>query len=126
MHQYRQPVLLPPAPKSIKEPDPAPVIENVEEVEESVPESKDEETPVEEHRQMPEHPGRDSDSEGNDDEEEEEKQEEKEKEEKEEGGEKDKVEKEKDKEEKEKDKEEKDKEEKGKEEKEKEETEKES
>lgn len=116
MHQYRQPVLLPPAPKSIKEPDPAPVIENVEEVEESVPESKDEETPVEEHRQMPEHPGRDSDSEGNDDEEEEEKQEEKEKEEKEEGGEKDKEEKEEEKEkakeEKEKDKEEKDKEEK--------------
>ncbi|XP_067847483.1 RNA helicase aquarius [Heptranchias perlo] len=66
MHQYRKQLLPPPVPKSIKEPVPVPVpdIENVEETEASIPENKDEEATKEEHKQMPEHPGRDSDSEG--------------------------------------------------------------
>ncbi|XP_048393345.1 RNA helicase aquarius isoform X3 [Stegostoma tigrinum] len=64
MHQYRKQLLPPPVPQSIKEPAPVPDIDNVEETEESVPENKDEETTEEDFKQMPEHPGRDSDSEG--------------------------------------------------------------
>ncbi|XP_072340569.1 RNA helicase aquarius isoform X2 [Scyliorhinus torazame] len=64
MHQYRKQLLPPPVPQSIQEPTPVPGIENVQETEEVIPQNTDEETTKEECKQMPEHPGRDSDSEG--------------------------------------------------------------
>ncbi|XP_078089396.1 RNA helicase aquarius isoform X3 [Mustelus asterias] len=64
MHQCRKQLLPPPVPQSIQESAPVPDMESVEETEEVTPENKNEETAKEEHKQMPEHPGRDSDSEG--------------------------------------------------------------